>query len=564
MQRLRYNYTPQIPDILKQPSSKIKINIGKKVKPQSNEKEIAEIFPYTYGAPTVEFIKGKSIIDTKPKRFGVILSGGQAPGGHNVIAGLFDSLKKDNPASKLYGFLSGPQGLINGQYIELKQKRIDEYRNTGGFDIIGSGRTKVETDEQVAKSIEVVRKLKLDALIVIGGDDSNTNAAFLAKYFLAANLPTKVIGVPKTIDGDLKNEYIETSFGFDTATKLYSELIGNICRDVNSAHQYWHFIKLMGRSASHITLECALKTQPNVCLISEEVAAKKMTLSEICNSIADIVLQRAKKGVEYGIVLIPEGVIEFIPEMKSLIGEINDLMGLHASTFEQLSTALERREWLSKKLSEPSHKLFHSLPDSIASQLVMDRDPHGNVQVSRIESEKLFIHFVTKRVAELTKPGIFKKGFVPMAHFFGYEGRSAFPSNFDSDYCYTLGITSYLLALHGYTGYIATVQNLTDERKYWKPCGIPLAAMMNMERRKGKLVPVIKKALVDLNGKPFKEFAKKRDSWAINTVYRFPGAIQYFGDLEVCNIPTKMLLLERGNLKEKRSREKTKNTTTKK
>ncbi len=552
MQRLRYDYEPKIPEVLSKPLSSIKPEIGEATAAQSNQDELKEIFPNTYGMPIIKFIEGKTEANTKPLKFGVILSGGQAPGGHNVISGLYDALKKQNSASKLYGFLRGPEGLVKENYVEIKKPLIDKYRNTGGFDIIGSGRTKIETEEQVANSIQVVKKLNLDALVIIGGDDSNTNAAFLAKYFIQAKLKTKVIGVPKTIDGDLKNEYIEVSFGFDTATKLYSELIGNICRDVNSARKYWHFIKLMGRSASHIALECALKTQPNVCLIGEELAEKKVTLKQVTNYIADIIVKRSKNGENFGVVLVPEGIIEFIPEMDELIEEINDLMAAHSAAFAKLKTFTGKRNWLQKKLSKKAFNLFAGLPEAISLQLLMDRDPHGNVQVSRIETEKLLISLVTDRINELKKEGVFTGKFSTYAHFFGYEGRSAFPSNFDSDYCYTLGFTAFLLALHGFSGYIASVQNLTDDVRYWKPYGIPLSMMMTMERRKGKMVPVIKKSLIDLNGKPFKEFEKNRDKWAINTVYRFPGAIQYFGDLEVCDIPTKTLLLEKGNLKKKR------------
>lgn len=554
MQRLRYHYEPKIPKVFAEHLSLIKPEIGEATHAQSNQTELKEIFPHTYGMPIIRFVKGNSELEHKPLKFGVILSGGQAPGGHNVISGLFDALKKGNPDSKLYGFLSGPEGLVKGRYIEIKKALIDKYRNTGGFDIIGSGRTKIETEEQVASSIQNVKKLKLDALIIIGGDDSNTNAAFLAKYFIQAKLDTKVIGVPKTIDGDLKNEYIETSFGFDTATKLYSELIGNICRDVNSARKYWHFIKLMGRSASHIALECALKTQPNVCLIGEELAEKKVTLQQVTDYIVDIIVKRSQKGENFGVVLVPEGIIEFIPEMDELIEEINDLMAEKASAFSKLKTFAGKKSWLQKHLSKKAFALFDSLPENISLQLLMDRDPHGNVQVSRIETEKLLIDLVGRKLSEMKKEGSYNGKFSTYAHFFGYEGRSAFPSNFDSDYCYTLGFTAFLLAANGFSGYIASVRNLTDEVEHWLPCGVPLSMMMNMERRKGKMTPVIKKSVVDLNGKPFKTYKKNRDKWAVETVYRFPGAIQYFGDLEVCDIPTKTLLLEKGNLKEKRKK----------
>lgn len=553
MQRMRYGYEPKVPSVLKEPLHAIKPEAGKATAAQSNQKELEAIFPHLYGKPIIKFVEGGSDFDGKPMKFGVILSGGQAPGGHNVISGLYDALKKGNKASKLYGFLGGPAGLVKGDYIEIKMPLLDKFRNTGGFDIIGSGRAKIETEEQVSSSIQNVRKLKLDALIIIGGDDSNTNAAFLAKYFLQARLKTRVIGVPKTIDGDLKNEYIETSFGFDTATKLYSELIGNICRDVNSSKKYWHFIKLMGRSASHIALECALKTQPNICLIGEELAEKKRTLKQVTDYITDIIVKRSRNGEDFGVVLVPEGIIEFIPEMEELIEELNDLMALHSAAFSKLKTFSGKLKWLQKKLSKKAYSLFSSLPEIISTQLLMDRDPHGNVQVSRIETEKLLIYLVTHRLKELKKEGVFNGKFSSYAHFFGYEGRSAFPSNFDSDYCYTLGFTAFLLAAYGFSGYIASVQNLTDYVENWKPCGIPLSMMMTMERRKGKTAAVIKKSMIDLNGKPFKTFEKNRDDWAVNTSYRFPGAIQYFGDLEVCDIPTKTLLLEKGNKRKKKS-----------
>lgn len=552
MQRLRYDYEPKVPSVLTEDLELIQAEIGQSTNSESNREELKDIFPNTYGKPIVKFIKGKEKKKLKAMKFGVILSGGQAPGGHNVISGLYDSLKKTNSGSKLYGFLGGPEGLIKNDYVEIKKDFLDKYRNTGGFDMIGSGRTKIETNEQIKNSMDNVKKLDLDALVIIGGDDSNTNAAFLAKYFLQAQLKTCVIGVPKTIDGDLKNEYIETSFGFDTATKLYSELIGNICRDVNSSKKYWHFIKLMGRSASHITLECALKTQPNVCLIGEELAAKKLTLKQVTDHIVDVILKRSNNGINFGVVLVPEGIIEFIPEMNELIQELNDLMALNSSSFSKLKTFRGKLNWLQKKLSKKAFSLFSSLPETISMQLLMDRDPHGNVQVSRIETEKLLIHLVTNKINELRKEGVFNGKFSTYAHFFGYEGRSAFPSNFDSDYCYTLGITAFLLAANNLSGYIASVQDLTDYVHNWKPCGIPLSMMMTMEKRKGKMVPVIKKSLIDLKGKPFKEFEKNRESWAINTSFRFPGAIQYFGDLEVCDIPTKTLLLEKGNLKLKK------------
>ncbi len=555
MQRLRLDYKPKLPDVFFGNLNFIKPVDGKATTAQSNQKELKEIFPHTYGMPVVQFVEGETEPNTEIVQFGVILSGGQAPGGHNVISGIYDVLKSANPKSKLYGFLQGPAGLINNKYIEITKDIITEYRNTGGFDMIGSGRTKIESKEQIESSIETVKKLNLDALIIIGGDDSNTNAAFLAKYFIEENIKTNVVGVPKTIDGDLKNNYIEASFGFDTATKLYSELIGNICRDANSSKKYWHFIKLMGRAASHIALECALKTQPNICLIGEELAEEEWTLKQVRDYIVDIILERSKNGENFGVVLVPEGIIEFIPEMDKLIEEINDLMALKGKSFSKLKTIRGKYSWLKRKLSKKAYTLFESLPERIAIQLLMDRDPHGNVQVSRIETEKLLIHLVTDRIKELKEEGKFTGKFSTYAHFFGYEGRSAFPSNFDADYCYNLGVTAFLLATYDYSGYIASVENLTDEVKYWQPCGIPLSMMMTMERRKGELRPVIRKSLVDLKGKPFKTFEKNRKEWAIKTSYRFPGAIQYFGNSEVCNIPTKTLLLEKGNKKKERKKQ---------
>jgi pyrophosphate--fructose-6-phosphate 1-phosphotransferase len=461
-----------------------------------------------------------------------------------VIAGLYDGLKKGNKDSVLYGFLGGPSGLIDGQYKEITASLIDEYRNTGGFDIIGSGRTKIETDEQVAASIETAKKFDLDAIVVIGGDDSNTNAALLAEYFTAKGLKTRVLGVPKTIDGDLKNEQIEASFGFDTATKTYSGLIGNIQRDANSARKYWHFIKLMGRSASHIALECALQTQPNICLISEEVEAKKMTLAQITSDVCGAIAKRAEKNENFGVILIPEGLIEFIPEIKALIAELNDGMAKKADEFNALSDFAGKKEWLKKNLSASSFTAFESLPDAIAEQFLADRDPHGNVQVSRIDTEKLLALAVEKKLAEMKKVGTYKGTFSSYTHFFGYEGRCAFPSNFDADYCYSLGFTAFLLIASGVTGYISSVQNLTLPADKWVAGGIPLTMMMNMEQRNGSKKPVIKKALVELDGKPFKTFAAYRDEWALNTSYVFPGAIQYFGPSEVCDQPTKTILLE--------------------
>ncbi len=546
LQQSRYGYKPKLPKILSGSLENIAVVESAATEPAADRKELKELFANTYGKPVVTFQKGKGLGMARQLRVGVILSGGQAPGGHNVIAGLYDGLKRGNPDSKLFGFLGGPSGLIEGSYKEIKDKLIDEYRNTGGFDIIGSGRTKIETDEQVAASINTAKKMKLDALVIIGGDDSNTNAALLAEHFLNAGLKTQVIGVPKTIDGDLKNNMIETSFGFDTATKTYSELIGNIARDANSAKKYWHFIKLMGRSASHIALECALQTQPNVCLISEEIEAKKMTLRQITDDICSVIAARAENGENFGIILIPEGLVEFVPEMKALIRELNDLMASKADAFNALSGFEAQSRWLSQNLSKASAETFASLPEEIAKQFLMDRDPHGNVQVSRIETEKLIISLVSARLKEMAKAGKYKGKFSPYNHFFGYEGRCAFPSNFDADYCYSLGVTAFALIASGLTGYLSSVRNLTAPAKEWIAGGVPLTMMMNMEQRGGTKKPVIKKALVELDGKPFKAFAKGREVWSIKTSYLYPGAIQYTGADEVCNCTTQTLMLEKG------------------
>ena len=546
LQTARYGYTPKLPKVLTLKPETIAIEYGKPTKSVDDQKELSELFKNTYGKPEATFVKGKNASVKNEIRVGVILSGGQAPGGHNVIAGLFDGIKKGNPKSKLYGFLGGPSGLTDGKYVEIKDKFMDEYRNTGGFDIIGSGRTKIETPEQYAQAAETAKKLKLDAIVIIGGDDSNTNAALLAEHFLSIGSTTRVIGVPKTIDGDLKNAQIETSFGFDTATKTYSELIGNIERDANSAKKYWHFIKLMGRSASHIALECALQTQPNVCLISEEVEAKKMTLRQITDNLCTIISKRADNGENFGVILIPEGLVEFIPEMKILISSLNDLMAANEEDFNKCKTFQDKKRWLQLKLKGDLFRTFDSLPEGIADQFLADRDPHGNVQVSRIDTEKLLAQMVESRLAELKKAGKYNGKFSSYCHFFGYEGRCAFPSNFDADYCYSLGYTAFMLIASGATGYLASVRNLTAPAEYWTAGGIPLTMMMNMEQRHGAKKPVIKKALVELDGKPFKEYAKNRDKWAIETSFVFPGAIQYYGPDEVCNQCSKTLKLERG------------------
>ena len=543
LQKERAKYQPKLP---KSFQGAAKLVEGEKTKSVANQKEIDELFPNTYGMPLIAFEKGAEQKSNSPVNIGVILSGGQAPGGHNVISGIFDGIKRINPESKLYGFLGGPGGLVDHVYVELTAEKIDEYRNTGGFDIIGSGRTKLEEEWQFDKGLEIAKDLNLNALVIIGGDDSNTNACVLAEYYLKKNAGVQVIGCPKTIDGDLKNEMIETSFGFDTATKVYSELIGNIQRDANSAKKYWHFIKLMGRSASHIGLECALKTQPNITLISEEVAEKKQTLGEIVDYMASVVAQRSDNGDNFGVALIPEGLIEFVPEMKKLISELNDLLAEGTETgkeFKMLKKS-HRREWVASQLSPDAANLFQSLPSGIANQLTLDRDPHGNVQVSLIETEKLLGEMVKTRLAEMKEEGKFSGKFNTQYHFFGYEGRCAAPSNFDADYCYSLGATASVLVSEGKTGYMASVRNLTAPAEEWIAGGVPVTMMMNMERRHGHMKPVIQKALVELDGAPFKYFVTKRGEWALGTHYIYPGPIQYFGPSEICDLPTQTLKLE--------------------
>jgi len=543
LQKERAKYQPKLP---KSFQGAAKLVEGEKTKSVANQKEIEELFPNTYGMPLIAFEKGAEQKSNSPVNIGVILSGGQAPGGHNVISGIFDGIKRINPESKLYGFLGGPGGLVDHVYVELTAEKIDEYRNTGGFDIIGSGRTKLEEEWQFDKGLEIAKDLNLNALVIIGGDDSNTNACVLAEYYLKKNAGVQVIGCPKTIDGDLKNEMIETSFGFDTATKVYSELIGNIQRDANSAKKYWHFIKLMGRSASHIGLECALKTQPNITLISEEVAEKKQTLGEIVDYMASVVAQRSDNGDNFGVALIPEGLIEFVPEMKKLISELNDLLAEGTETgkeFKMLKKS-HRREWVASQLSPDAANLFQSLPSGIANQLTLDRDPHGNVQVSLIETEKLLGEMVKTRLAEMKEEGKFSGKFNTQYHFFGYEGRCAAPSNFDADYCYSLGATASVLVSEGKTGYMASVRNLTAPAEEWIAGGVPVTMMMNMERRHGHMKPVIQKALVELDGAPFKYFVTKRGEWALGTHYIYPGPIQYFGPSEICDLPTQTLKLE--------------------
>ena len=544
LQKARYAYKPKLPSTLSGSIDEIAVEIDALTEAACDRDELREIFKLTYGKPLVSFVKGKNDKIRRELKVGVILSGGQAPGGHNVIAGLFDGMKKGNPNSTLYGFKGGPSGLIDNKAVILTSEIIDEYRNTGGFDIIGSGRTKIETPEQFASSLETAKKMKLDAVVIIGGDDSNTNAALLAEYFLDKGSRIHVIGCPKTIDGDLKNENIETSFGFDTACKTYAELIGNLCRDTNSAKKYWHFVKLMGRAASHIALECAFQTQPNVCLISEEVEAKAMSLDAIVDQICASIAKRAENGDNFGVVLIPEGLVEFIPEIKKLIEELNDTIAGEEQEFITIHNFADQLQWFSGRLSDISYAILKMLPSDIAQQFLMDRDPHGNVQVSRIETEKLLVGMVEKKLAVMKDRKHYNGKFSYQTHFFGYEGRCAFPSNFDSDYCYSLGYSAFILIASGLTGYLSSVKNLTAPADKWIAGGVPLTMMMDFEHRHGSRKPVIKKALVDLDGRPFKTFAEKRAVWAEKTCFLYPGAIQYFGPSEVCDAPTVTLRFE--------------------
>ena len=547
LQKARYSYNPKLPGMLRNGIAEICVKDGAPTESVADQEKIKALFPNTYGKNEITFQKGANTSTPKKQVVGVILSGGQAPGGHNVICGLYDALKATDKDNVLLGFKGGPSGLIEDDYIEMTDDFIDQYRNTGGFDIIGSGRTKLETTAQFEVVVEVAKKHGLTAIVIIGGDDSNTNAAVLAEYMAAHNTGVQVIGCPKTIDGDLKNEDIETSFGFDTATKTYSEVIGNIERDANSAKKYWHFIKLMGRSASHVTLECALQTQPNICLVGEEVAAKKQSLSEIADQIADSVATRGNNGENFGVALIPEGIVEFVPEFSKLIAEINELLaGEKTEQFNALPTWEDKYAFIENGLTKESMAVFAILPVGIQQQLFLERDPHGNVQVSLIESEKLFAELVKNKLAERKAAGTYKGKFSTLTHFFGYEGRCAFPSNFDSDYCYSLGYNAFMLIQYGYTGYLSKVSNLSKPAEEWVAGGMPITKMMNMERRNGEDKPVIRKALVELDGKPFKYFEAHRDEWAVKTSFTYPGAIQYFGPAEVCDITTKTLALEKG------------------
>ena len=541
LQKARASYQPKLPKALQGP---VKVVEGAATESVGNQAEIKELFPNTYGMPVVEFAEGGQPSSAE-FNVGIILSGGQAPGGHNVISGLYDGVKSINPANKLYGFLMGPGGLVDHKYIEFTDSLIDAYRNTGGFDIIGSGRTKLEKESQFESGIEILRELGIKALVIIGGDDSNTNACVLAEYYAAKKYGVQVIGCPKTIDGDLKNAQIETSFGFDTACKTYSELIGNIERDCNSARKYWHFIKLMGRSASHIALECALQTQPNICLISEEVEAKNMSLDDVVTYIAEVVAKRAAAGNNFGTVLVPEGIIEFIPAIKKLIAELNEVLTDPATGESRVfSSKDEQVAFVKSHIAPENLAVLESLPKDVERQLCLDRDPHGNVQVSLIETEKLLSAMVASKLAAWKAEGKYNGKFSAQHHFFGYEGRCAAPSNYDADYCYSLGYNASRLIAAGKTGYMSVIRNTTAPAAEWIAGGVPITMMMNLERRNGAMKPVIRKALVELDGAPFKYFASKRDEWAEQTAYVYPGPIQYWGPSEVCDQTTKTLQLE--------------------
>ncbi len=546
LQKARYEYSPKLPGMLRNGVAEICVKEGAATASVADQDKIQALFPNTYGKPEITFEKGANTSASKKQVVGVILSGGQAPGGHNVVSGLYDALKAADKNNVLLGFKGGPSGLIEDDFIEFTDDFIDQYRNTGGFDIIGSGRTKLETEEQFQIVTKVAEKHGLNAIVIIGGDDSNTNAAVLAEYMAAHNTGVQVIGCPKTIDGDLKNEDIEASFGFDTATKTYSELIGNIERDANSAKKYWHFIKVMGRSASHVALECALETQPNICLIGEEVAAKKMSLADITNYIADSVEKRAANGDNFGVAIIPEGIVEFVPEFSALIAEINELLAGEATEkFNALPDWNAKYDFIKNGLTPSAFAVFDILPQGIQQQLFLERDPHGNVQVSLIESEKLFSEMVKNELNKRKAAGTYKGKFSAQHHFFGYEGRCAFPSNFDADYCYSLGFNAFMLIQYGFTGYLSKVSNISKPAEEWVAGGMPITKMMNIERRNGADKPVIRKALVELDGKPFKFFEANREKWAVETCFTFPGAIQYYGPSEVCDITTRTLALEK-------------------
>lgn len=545
LERVRGGYAPKIPGILKKGIKNIGLKRGRRTSAISDARDVKNLFPHTYGSPIIKFVRGAGPEVVRPLNVGVVLSGGPAAGGHNVIIGLFDGIKEAHPESRLFGFKGGPKGILTGKYVELTAEIISTYRNTGGFDMIGSGRDKIEKDEHFAASKQICDSLKLDALVIIGGDDSNTNAAFLTEYFQKEGQKTCVIGVPKTIDGDLKGDVIEASFGFDTACKLYSELIGNVCRDAASARKYWHFIKLMGRNASHVTLECALQTHVNIALIGEEMNEKNMTLAQIVEHIANVVKRRSEAGKNFGVCLVPEGLVEFIPEIRLLISELNTILAEHDKYFQTLKLFTDQQEFINQKLSKDSSYVFSSLPAHIQQQLLFDRDSHGNVQVSKIETEKLLMEQVGELLGEWKSEGKFSGEFSAVAHFLGYEGRCSAPSNFDANYTYALGRTAAVLAAFGITGYMCAVTNLAAPASRWKAGGVPLTSLMNMETRKGKKIAVVKKSLVQMNGAPFQAFASARERWEVEDDYIYPGAIQYFGSPEICDATTKTLLLER-------------------
>lgn len=545
LETARLAYEPRLPEVLRGDITRITPALGGPTESDADQNELRELFPLTFGAPIARFTEGNNTAIARPWKIGVVLSGGQAPGGHNVIAGIFDAMNKADPAGILYGFKGGPSGLINDEVTEITAETVNRFRNTGGFDMIGSGRTKLESESQFEHSLQTCRRHGIEGIVVIGGDDSNTNAAVLAEWFRQKKAGITVVGCPKTIDGDLKNEHIEASFGFDTAAKTYSELIGNIAKDANSARKYWHFIRLMGRSASHIALECALQTRPNICIISEEVRTKNLSVNQIVDDIASVVAARAARGMNFGVALIPEGLIEFIPEAGRLIAELNDILARDAEYFGSLKTVDDQREWVNRELSKDSSYVFSALPRGIQMQLLDDRDPHGNVQVSRIDTEKLLIELVQERLEKMRIDGEYQGRFSALAHFFGYEGRCAFPSNFDADYCFALGFSAFLLLGAGLTGYIANIAELHSPHAQWIPGGIPLTMMMNMEQRHGRRKPVIRKALVELEGAPFKALAAHRAQWALESAYTFPGAVQYFGPPEISERTTRTLELEK-------------------
>ena len=545
LETARLAYEPRLPEVLRGDITRITPALGGPTESDADQNELRELFPLTFGAPIARFTEGNNTAIARPWKIGVVLSGGQAPGGHNVIAGIFDAMNKADPAGILYGFKGGPSGLINDEVTEITAETVNRFRNTGGFDMIGSGRTKLESESQFEHSLQTCRRHGIEGIVVIGGDDSNTNAAVLAEWFRQKKAGITVVGCPKTIDGDLKNEHIEASFGFDTAAKTYSELIGNIAKDANSARKYWHFIRLMGRSASHIALECALQTRPNICIISEEVRTKNLSVNQIVDDIASVVAARAARGMNFGVALIPEGLIEFIPEAGRLIAELNDILARDAEYFGSLKTVDDQREWVNRELSKDSSYVFSALPRGIQMQLLDDRDPHGNVQVSRIDTEKLLIELVQERLEKMRIDGEYQGRFSALAHFFGYEGRCAFPSNFDADYCFALGFSAFLLLGAGLTGYIANIAELHSPPAQWIPGGIPLTMMMNMEQRHGRRKPVIRKALVELEGAPFKALAAHRAQWALESAYTFPGAVQYFGPPEISERTTRTLELEK-------------------